>query len=290
MSLSFTNPSGVIPTPISVLQSSAAAILPPFPLWLYKLLAAFPITGLLGFDHFALGSNFTGLMKIFINVITLGSWYAFDIVQAYNKANIGQTGLEVPFFKYGEIGKNRISDEPMKNMTKNTQIWLYLLIASLFFGAYYISSLFLSTSDKLLPTLIRYFSTFTFWSALAIGAFTIIFLLTTKMSAFSGVSSATTPGGVLSSLYSTTGVTNPSLGKPSGLSSLLSSLPISRKYFGGGNNDIEELTDIVSNIKIQDGGSKKESNGHIYFGLALLLIPVVGFTIDTLRKSKNNSL
>ena len=147
---SFINPIGVIPTPISVLQSSAAAILPPFPLWLYKLLAAFPITGLLGFDHFALGSNFTGLMKIFINVITLGSWYAFDIVQAYNKANIGQTGLEVPFFKYGEIGKNRISDEPMKNMTKNTQIWLYLLIASLFFGAYYISSLFLSTSDNLL--------------------------------------------------------------------------------------------------------------------------------------------
>ena len=288
MSLSFTNPAGVIPTPISVLQSTAAAVLPPFPLWLYKLIAAFPITGLLGFDHFAIGSNFTGLMKIFINVITLGSWYAFDIVQVYNKANITQTGLEVPFFNFGDIGKNKISDEPMKNMTKNTQIWLYLLIASLFFGLYFATSFFLSKSNNLLPTLLRYFSIFSFWVSIAIAAFTVIFILTTKANPFSGVTSSSTPGGILSSLYSTTGVTNPALGKPSGVSSLLSSLPISRNFFGGGEvNDIDELKDIVSSIK-QEGGAKKESYQHIYFGLALVLIPVVGFTIHTLRKYKKD--
>lgn len=281
------NPTGVIPTPISVLQSTAAAVLPPFPLWLYKLLAAFPITGLLGFDHFAIGSNFTGLMKIFINIITLGSWYAFDIVQAYNKANITQTGLEVPFFNYGEIGKSKISDEPMKNMTRNTQVWLYLLIASLFFGLYFATSFFLSKSNELFPTILRYFSNFSFWVSLAIAAFTVVFVLTTKQTPFSSVTSATTSRGILSSLYGATGVANPALGKPSAVSSLISSLPISRRFFGGG--DMDELKSIVSTIK-QEGGVKKESNQHIYFGLVLLMIPVVGFSIHTLRKSNNRTI
>lgn len=280
--------SSVIPTPISVFQSTAAAVLPPFPLWLYKLIAAFPITGLLGLDHFAVGSNFTGLMKLFINVITLGSWYAFDIVQVYNKANISQTGLEVPFFKYGEIGKARISDEPMKNMSRNTQIWLYLLIASLFFGLYFVSSFFLSKSNELFPTLIRYFSNFSFWVSLAIAAFTVLFLLTTKVNAFSSVTSASTPRGALSNLYGVTGIANPALGRPSALANLLSSLPITRQYMGGGN-EIDELTNIVNAIK-QDGGAKKESNQHIYFGLILALIPIVGFTIHTLRKPNNKTL
>jgi hypothetical protein len=283
MSSSFLNPTAIIPTPISVLQATAA-ILPPFPLWLYKLLAAFPITGLLGLDHFAIGSNFSGLMKIFINIVTLGSWYAFDVVQAYNKPNIGQTGLEVPFFKYGEFGKNKITDEPMKNMTKNTQVWLYLLIASLFFGLYMFSSLFLSKSNELVPTLVRYFSKFTFWAGVAIIGFTAIFFFTTRSSSFSAVTTATTPGGVLSSLYSATGLTNPALPKPSGVSSILSSLPIARSFMGGGKDEIEEMKNIINSIK-QEGGAKKESFQHIYFGLVLLLIPAVGFTIYTLRKT-----
>jgi len=284
MSSSFLNPTAIIPTPISVLQATAGAILPPFPLWLYKLLAAFPITGLLGLDHFAIGSNFSGLMKIFINIVTLGSWYAFDVVQAYNKPNIGQTGLEVPFFKYGEFGKNKITDEPMKNMTKNTQIWLYMLIASLFFGLYMFSSLFLSKSNELVPTLVRYFSKFTFWAGVAILGFTAIFFFTAGSSQFSAVTTATAPRGILSSLYSATGFTNPALPKPSMVSSLLSSLPITRNFMGGGKEDIDDMKSIISSIK-QEGGAKKESFQHIYFGLVLLLIPVVGFTIYTLRKT-----
>lgn len=281
---SFINPTGVIPTPISVLQTTAAAVLPPFPLWLYKLIAAFPLTGLLGLDHFALGSNFTGLMKIIVNLFTLGSWYAFDIVQAYNKANIGQTGLEVPFFRFGDIGKNRISDEPMKTMTRNTQLWLYLLIASIFLGVYFGTSFFLSSSNELLPTLVRWLSKFTFWTGLAIAAYAVIFLLTTKMSSFQSVTTATTSRGVLSNLYGLTGATNPAMGKPTGISSLLSSLPISQRFFGGG--DINELKDITSSI-IQEGG-RKQSFEHIYFLLGLGLIPVVGFAIYTLR-NKNSS-
>jgi hypothetical protein len=260
-------------------------------LWLYKLIAAFPVTGLLGLDHFAIGSNFTGLMKIFINVVTLGSWYAFDIVQAYNKANITQSGLEVPFFNYGDIGKNRISDEPMKNMTRNTQAWLYILIASLFFGLYFSTSFFLSKSNELFPTILRFVSNFSFWASLAIAAFTAIFLFTTKSNSFSSVTSSTNPRGILSSLYGATGISNPALGKPSAVSSLISNLPISRGFFGGmrENSEIDELKHLVKTIK-QDGGAKKESYEHIYFGLALLMIPLVGFTIHTLRKSNTKSI
>jgi hypothetical protein len=286
--MSFLNPAMLLPKPLALTPATTNTLIPPFPLWLYKYLAAFPITGLLGMDHFAIGSNFTGLMKLAVNLLTLGSWYAFDVVQVYNAQNIRDKGLQYPFFDFGEIGKGKIDDEPMNIMSKNTQLWIYIIFVCLFAGLYYISSLFLSASNKLVPTLIRYFSKFTFYAALALACYTAFIFLTNKTSNIINTITPTSQSGALSTLFNQAGVRNPALGvAPS--SSVLKALSSSSlastfgKMFGGGEiyNDLNELKEIAK--KVQNGGSK-ESFTHIYFMLILLLIPISGLTIYTLRK------
>ena len=42
------------------------------PVWIYKWLAIMPYTGFFGFDHWALGRQDTGFLKLFVNLTTLG--------------------------------------------------------------------------------------------------------------------------------------------------------------------------------------------------------------------------
>jgi hypothetical protein len=70
---------------------------------LYKFLVAFPLTGALGFDHFALRSPITGILKLISLVPLLGFWYFYDIAQAFGEDELTkQYGLSIPF--YGPIG------------------------------------------------------------------------------------------------------------------------------------------------------------------------------------------
>ena len=281
----------LLPKPLALTASTRNTLLPPFPLWLYKYLVAFPITGMLGMDHFAIGSNFTGLMKLAVNLLTLGSWYAFDIVQVYNAQNIREHGLQYPFFDFGNIGKGKIDEEPMKIMTKNTQLWIYIMFFCLFGGLYYFSSLFISTSTKLVPTIILYFSKFTFYTALAIAAYTAFFFLTAKSTNLINSVIPTSQSGALSSLFAQQGISNPALGIAP-RSSVLTALSGTRlgSTFGsmfGGGSEMNTLKEIAK--QVQEGGATKESFTHIYFMLILLLIPVSGLLIYTLRKYKSTT-
>jgi len=282
---------------MSIPFSSMQQIVPPFPLWLYKYLAAFPVTGLLGLDHMAIGSTYTGLMKLLVNILTLGSWYAFDIVQVYNLKNIRTKGLGVPFFEYGGIGKDKIDDEPMHSMSKNTQLWLFVLFICLFGGIYYISTFFLSTSTDFISTCIYYFSTITFYITIALLAYTGFYFL------FGKTTNAipATPQGALTSLYAQSGVLNPTAAKAlpkSSVQSLISMLPagigLSRPFIPSGiklGGATDELKSIAANV-LQSGGSNKsinESHEHIYFALLLFLLPLSGFVIYYLRKQKNET-
>jgi len=282
---------------MSVPFSSIQQIAPPFPLWLYKYLAAFPVTGLLGLDHMAIGSTYTGLMKLLVNILTLGSWYAFDIVQVYNLKNIRDKGLGVPFFEYGGIGKGRVDDEPMHSMSKNTQLWLFVLFICLFGGIYYISTFFLSTNTDIISSGIYYFSTITFFITIALIAYTGFYFLFGKTT--NAIPSTTR--GALSSLYAESGVLNPTAAKAlpkSNVQSIIGMLPagmgIARPFipagirFGGATDEIKSIASTV----LQSGGSNKsikDSHDHIYFALLLSLLPLSGFVIYYLRKQKNET-
>ena len=70
------------------------------------------VGGLFGLDHFALGSMQTGFAKILINFVSLGAWWIFDIIQAFDKEKIEKgfsEGLDIPYYGSAGIGKNMIS-------------------------------------------------------------------------------------------------------------------------------------------------------------------------------------
>jgi hypothetical protein len=76
----------------------------------YRLLTV--LGGLFGIDHFAVGSVETGFAKILMNPLTLGAWWIFDIIQAFDKEKIGKgfsEGLDIPYYGSAGIGKNMIS-------------------------------------------------------------------------------------------------------------------------------------------------------------------------------------
>lgn len=50
-------------------------------MWIYKILAIFPITGFLGVDKILLRSPFTAFLKFIVNIFFLGAWYIYDILQ-----------------------------------------------------------------------------------------------------------------------------------------------------------------------------------------------------------------
>jgi hypothetical protein len=73
------------------------------PYWIYMILAAFPLTGMLGLDHVALRSPWTGLLKFLTLIPTLGFWYFYDMAQLFGERDLVEKyGLAVPW--YGPVG------------------------------------------------------------------------------------------------------------------------------------------------------------------------------------------
>ena len=285
-------PSLPIP-PYSALQNIRKTLVPPIPLWLYKYLAIFPVTGFLGLDHLAIGSEYSFFIKLIVNFLTLGSWYAYDIVQVYNKKAIYKDGLNVPFFEFGGIGVERISAEPMKNMSNNTKLWLYILFIGLFGSVYYLSSFFLSKSNTMLSNLIYLTSKTTFWLTIILGIYTLLFYFFTKgFPFFHNVAVPLSGPSTIPALLNQYNLADPATVARTAINPLTAPLiqtPAFQQsgmfvpHLGGG--EMKEIQNISEKLII----GKKVNKEFLVFGLILTLIPISGFIVYFLRKKNTKS-
>jgi len=277
---SVMNPLPMIANPVGTIMNN----LPPFPLWLFQLLSTFPITGLLGVDHMAIGSSLTGFTKLFLNIFTLGSWYFYDIIQVYNTENLRDKGLNIPFLEWGNIGAGRIDDTKSKELTKSSKSWLYLLITLLFGSAYYITTFFLTKKTDTLSIALRFASSLFMFVFIGLALFTAFSFSSPSMNLFK-IPTYQNSNQALGNLYSTTGII-PNKTSSSAVGKILSS-PTAFMRGGQGGGGALDLNDLriaaASIIEGQDGGG---SNHYIYLGTLLLLLPISGFISYTLRKNK----
>lgn len=72
---------------------------PAIPVWFYRAAAWFPVTGLIGFDHYLAGSGQSALAKLIVNLLTFGSWYFYDAIYAMDTDILVNQGLMTPFFE-----------------------------------------------------------------------------------------------------------------------------------------------------------------------------------------------
>jgi hypothetical protein len=103
------------------------SLLPKIPVWVYRLLAIFPATGMVGIDHFAIGSKETGMAKALINLLTFGSWYFFDIAQSLDSNKLVKEGLGIPFYGQVGIGKEKLGDGVLGSGDSSVKFWLNIL-------------------------------------------------------------------------------------------------------------------------------------------------------------------
>jgi hypothetical protein len=80
------------------------------PFWMFLIATAFPLTGFLGIDHLFFRSPSTAVAKLSVNILTLGLWYFYDIIQAFtdkdfiqsyglSKPVVGPAGLAFQYFR-----------------------------------------------------------------------------------------------------------------------------------------------------------------------------------------------
>ena len=282
--MSYINPL----TPPGLMNTLQSKIRTPIPLWLYKYICIFPLSGFLGLDHYAINSQFTGMMKLIVNIFTLGSWYVYDIVQIYNTENISSKGLKFPFFESGNIGAGSIDETPMSKNNNNTQLWLYVLFTCIFAFSYFISSRYVSTSTSFISVAYLYFNKILYWGTIALLIYTVLFFIFNRNVPYiPGPPVATTNQDALQNFYNQSNIMNPRITPPSNtiVSNILNGLPGSRLYSGGGDNSFKDIRDILH--QVQNGGKKE--NYDMFFLVTLLLIPLGGYVSYYLRKKQNSN-
>jgi hypothetical protein len=105
----------------------SSAFLPKIPVWVYRLLAIFPMTGMIGMDHFAIGSKETGMAKGLVNLLTFGSWYFFDIAQSLDATKVVEEGLAIPFYGQVGIGQGNFGEGLLGSKDPSVKFWLNIM-------------------------------------------------------------------------------------------------------------------------------------------------------------------
>lgn len=103
--------------------------------WIFTILTVFG--GLIGLDHIYLRSFNTAIFKIIVNVLFLGAWFIWDIVQLItDHTDIAENGLRLPFAPYdNRVGAGVISSPTSASLPSRittpptTSIFIYMILA-----------------------------------------------------------------------------------------------------------------------------------------------------------------
>ena len=114
-----------------------------YPYWFHMILTILP-TGFFGLDHLLLHSPQTALQKTFVNILTLGLWYFYDIVQVFSdRSYVDKYGLSRPIMGPTGLGyksftgvlppeKQESPDLPTAEAGRFSSVFLALYLALLF--------------------------------------------------------------------------------------------------------------------------------------------------------------
>lgn len=108
---------------------------PWYPYW--TLIVISVLGGLLGLDHFWLRSPTTGFLKIIVNILGLGIWWIYDLIQIFGEKDVVmQHGLSAPIVGPLGIGAGMFRDnQPDAPLSKSPFRWMgYLALMGLPFG------------------------------------------------------------------------------------------------------------------------------------------------------------
>ncbi len=110
---------------------------------MYKILALFPISGLLGLDHMYMRSAGTGFMKFIMNILTLGYWYFYDAIQSFvDEEDVMKFGVSMPLYGPSGIGAGSFAteDEPVTDANGSATAFLLFCASAIFlpFGVEYL--------------------------------------------------------------------------------------------------------------------------------------------------------
>jgi hypothetical protein len=93
--------------------------------------------GLFGLDHFWLRSPSTGFAKAILNILTLGLWYVYDLIQILGeKDSVMKNGLSIPIVGASGIGSGMFVDDQPGTLTSKSPLryMAYLFLILLPFG------------------------------------------------------------------------------------------------------------------------------------------------------------
>jgi len=251
------------------------------PTWCFKWITL--VFGLFGLDHWAFGSKSTGIAKLMVNLLTLGSWYAYDVVQVWSGIredgiSIQVGGLQSPFGFIDGIGKGSFDNEDISNMSSNTQLWLCLLGIGIFGILYYFTGFFITTDSGIVSTILFTVATISFYAGLLLSAYTLYFFFSKYMAPSSATARAQlNPYGIPLSGSKKTGVGS--------LASRIAEASALRGIGGqmqGGGHEFDEMIETTKRAF----EVPKVSKEHLYFGLILLVLPLSGFAAYILTKNK----
>ncbi len=100
---------------------------PWYPYWSLAVISV--LGGIIGLDHFWLRSPTTGVLKLIVNIVGLGIWWLYDLIQIFGEKDaVMEHGLTVPFVGPLGIGAGMFRDnQPDAPLSKSPFRWMGFL-------------------------------------------------------------------------------------------------------------------------------------------------------------------